>query len=95
MVKNRVDIISDITNILRAKGHPDPGSWVQHPFVQCCINTSPELERINVNRYWRQYLGGLNVDTTMERYCLSDYVDHKSYIKDFNNIVSIKIMESL
>ncbi len=88
-------LIEVITEALRVSGHPTPELWLSHPFIVTASQADCVMERIYVNRYWRQYLGALTIDTVMERYCLDDNAGDIQYIKNFNNVVIPTIINNL
>jgi hypothetical protein len=78
------NLTNKITNILAQLGHPNPAFWISDPIL--CNTTLSE--RQSVNRYWRQYLGNLNVDTSEGRFCLNDNEQESSYLFYFKTKVA-------
>ena len=65
-------LVQKVTNLLAANGHPQPAFWEagvhEHAHVVC----DDKIQRFLINRYWREFLGGLEIDTINARYCLLD-----------------------
>lgn len=71
--ESTVDLIEEISALMQNQGHPEPRRWIQK-LDQRALDTTIELRvrRILINRFWRTELGMLEVDTTNERFALSD-----------------------
>ena len=98
--QSTVDVIEQLLLINGIKTN----EFIDHEFIglakKLFLNQLPNLERMNINRYWRMYFFNfkdLGVDCTLVRYMLSDTEPTLSYIDLFhrNVIPVIKQIEQL
>lgn len=66
------NLVEKVTLILTACGHPQPSFWEGgvHEHARTVCDSS--IQRFLINRYWREMLGALDLDTINARYCLLD-----------------------
>lgn len=86
---------SRITDILAAKGHPRPAEWTAG-LTQDVFNAEVPLnaQRFFINRYWRDQLGRLPINTMNVRYCLVDEGDFEHWLVLFREQVAPCIVEN-
>lgn len=89
-----IDLVSEITNLLKVAGHSNPYKWQDHPTVMEALGAHPKLQRFLINRYWRIQLSNLAVSTTRERYCLIDTGEYTDYLKIFNDAIIPTIIKN-
>ena len=95
MNTDQTNLIDKITSILARQGHKNPTFWSNHELILTAKNSgSKQYERLYVNRYWRQYLGNLQVNTLTARFCLDDNEAEKTYLNYFESIVAPVIVSN-
>lgn len=64
------NLVPKVTELLAAAGHPRPADWEQYVHPDALVVPDEGIQRFLINRYWRETLGALDVDTLNARYCL-------------------------
>jgi hypothetical protein len=82
-----INLLQAVTDLLTKAGHPDPTKWLSHPILLDAHNANPRLQRFLINRFWRIKLGGLDIDTVTQRYCLFDEGPDQSWLETFDTVV--------
>lgn len=63
-------LVPKITALLAKAGHPTPAVWEEEIHEHAKIVCDDGVQRFLINRYWREKLGALEVDSMNARYCL-------------------------
>lgn len=86
-------LVDKITALLVSVNHPNPDLWKQNEFIQCIGEADNILERLYVNRYWRQWLYNLPINTTVQRFALNDQEEEEEYLNIFSKVVLPLVVE--
>lgn len=65
-------LVTKITEVLAMAGHPQPSFWESAVHPDAHVVCDDKIQRFLINRYWREYLGALDIETINARYCLLD-----------------------
>lgn len=86
-------LVDKITELLINANHPNPHEWKENSFIQAIGEADNVLERLYVNRYWRQWLFNLPINTTTQRFALNDQEEESEYLNIFSNIIIPLVIE--
>lgn len=86
---------TQITDILASLSHPRPGQWASS-LTPDVFNgeVPPQAQRYFINRYWRDVIGRLQINTMNIRYCLVDEGDFEHWLVLFREQVAPCIVEN-
>lgn len=77
------ELVPKITAILAEAGHPRPNDWEAKVHPDAHVVHDASIQRFLINRYWRETLGALPIDTMDIRYCLVEQGSTEDWLRLF------------
>lgn len=93
-VPGDIDLVHEVSEILKAAGHPQPMNWEFQLAMANPRLEGPKLQRFLINRYWRMKLGMCAEDTTAPRFCLFESGEDTDYLSVFKSSVAPFILRN-
>ena len=91
--ENNANLVDAITGLLAEYNHHNPKAW-KNGLDPDAFTSTVEVQRFLINRQWRQILGNVTQESTMDaRYCLVDEGPIKDWLRLFEDGVMPIVMK--